>query len=224
MSKLSIFVDESGDFGPYEKHAPYYIIAMVFHDQSDDLTSDMKKLDRELQYMGYYHHVVHTEPLIRREEDYKNLSPNERRSIFTKLFYFFKRCMIKYKTFIFIKRDYEDTEMMEAKMVREMARFLKEHLTYFQAFEEIVLYYDNGQNELSKILHAVFTKELPKCKVRKVLSCNYKLFQVADLVCTLELLKVKMETKELSRSEQLIFHNKKALKKDFLKGLKEKEF
>ena len=28
MSELSIFIDESGDFGPYEYHSPYYIISM----------------------------------------------------------------------------------------------------------------------------------------------------------------------------------------------------
>lgn len=30
MADLSIFIDESGDFGPYEHHAPYYLIALVF--------------------------------------------------------------------------------------------------------------------------------------------------------------------------------------------------
>lgn len=29
MSRLSVFIDESGDFGSYEHHAPYYIITLV---------------------------------------------------------------------------------------------------------------------------------------------------------------------------------------------------
>ena len=33
MKELSIFIDESGDFGPYAKHSPYYLVTMVFHDQ-----------------------------------------------------------------------------------------------------------------------------------------------------------------------------------------------
>ena len=32
MKELSIFVDESGDFGEYDYHSPYYIILMVLHD------------------------------------------------------------------------------------------------------------------------------------------------------------------------------------------------
>ena len=32
MKELSIFIDESGDFGSYEPHSPFYIITMVFHE------------------------------------------------------------------------------------------------------------------------------------------------------------------------------------------------
>lgn len=38
MSELSVFIDESGDFGSYEHHAPYYIITLVFHNQSSDIS------------------------------------------------------------------------------------------------------------------------------------------------------------------------------------------
>ena len=30
MRELSVFIDESGDFGSYEPHCPFYIITMVF--------------------------------------------------------------------------------------------------------------------------------------------------------------------------------------------------
>ncbi|WP_448902847.1 hypothetical protein [Eubacterium sp.] len=33
MKELSVFVDASGDFGEYDYKSPYYIIAMVFHNQ-----------------------------------------------------------------------------------------------------------------------------------------------------------------------------------------------
>lgn len=37
LKELSIFIDESGDFGEYDHHSPYYIITMVFHDQQEDI-------------------------------------------------------------------------------------------------------------------------------------------------------------------------------------------
>lgn len=35
---LSVFIDESGDFGPYEAHSPYYLVAMVLHNQDIDIS------------------------------------------------------------------------------------------------------------------------------------------------------------------------------------------
>lgn len=224
MKKLSIFVDESGDFGEYKSHSPYYIVTMVLHDQSKDIRSEIQKLDSELEDLGYKNHVVHTEPLIRREEDYQNLSPNERRSIFTKLYYFTFKCKIQYKSFTFHKKEFENVFKLEGRMAREISLFIRENLTYFQSFEKIILYYDNGQHELNRILNTVLATELADYDVRKVLPCDYKLFQAADLICTLELLRLKSESKNLTRSELLIFHSKRELKKDFLKGIQQKIF
>ena len=78
MKELSIFVDESGDFGDYKKHSPYYAVTMVFHDQSVDISRQINLLDDSLKHMGYEGIAVHTEPLIRREELFTNLEPNER--------------------------------------------------------------------------------------------------------------------------------------------------
>lgn len=43
MKELSIFVDESGDFGEYDHHSPFYIISMVLHDH---ITITLRKLLR----------------------------------------------------------------------------------------------------------------------------------------------------------------------------------
>lgn len=126
MNTLSIFVDESGDFGAFEKHTPYYIITMVFHDQTTDLIEPIKHLNMELAHLGYPNHAVHTEPLIRRETDYKHIPPNDRRAIFTKLFYFVVKCDIKYKTFLFHKREFSNTFKLESKMAKELSQFIRE--------------------------------------------------------------------------------------------------
>ncbi|MBE5853390.1 MAG: hypothetical protein E7299_10665 [Lachnospiraceae bacterium] len=108
MKTLSIFVDESGDFGAYEKHSPYYIVTMVFHDQTIDISDHISTLDNALKQIGYGNkQAVHTEPLIRREKPYQFFQPNERRAIFSKLYYFTLNSGIKYKSFIFhTKKDF----------------------------------------------------------------------------------------------------------------------
>jgi len=225
MKELSIFVDESGDFGRYTKYAPYYIITMVFHDQARDISEDIGKLDKALINLNYTNgQAVHTAPLIRREYPYQVYSPNERRAIFAKLFYFTLNCDIRYKTFVFKKNEYEDIFKLEARMARDISSFIRNNLEYFQQFGKIILYYDNGQHELNRILNTVLATELSDYDVRKVMPSDYRLFQVADLICTLELLEHKIQNQELSNSELLIFHSKRDLKKDFLKGIHKKEF
>ena len=41
MGKLSIFVDESGDFGAYSVRSAYYIVSMIFHEQDNGLLPNM---------------------------------------------------------------------------------------------------------------------------------------------------------------------------------------
>ena len=225
MRGLSIFVDESGDFGCYERHAPYYIVTMVLHDQRIDISEAIRRLDESLAYLGYAGgQAIHTEPLIRRENPYQNYRPNERRAIFSRLYYFTLNCDIRYKSFIFKKSEYRDIFKLEARMAREISGFIRENLPYFQSFEKVILYYDNGQHELNRILNTVLATELADYDVRRVQPNDYKLFQVADLICTLELLEQKMNDKQMSKSELLLFHSKRDLKKDFLKGIHKKEF
>ena len=48
MKELSVFVDESGSFGPYQTHSPYYIVTLLLHDQSKDITDDISLFTRKL--------------------------------------------------------------------------------------------------------------------------------------------------------------------------------
>lgn len=225
MKELSIFVDESGDFGEYQKHSPYYIVTMVFHDQSFNLNNNITTLNYSLKQLGYGDgQAIHTEPLIRREKPYQFFQPNERRSIFSKLYYFALGCNIHYKSFIFQKNQFENISQFESRMFQDLSRFFQENHSYFMRYEKIILYYDNGQYQLTKILSNVLSTQLTNYEIRRVIPSDYRLFQVADLICTLELLNKKIENGPLSNSEEKIFHSKRDLKKDFLNGIKKKQY
>lgn len=224
MQNLSIFVDESGDFGDYQAHSPYYIVTMVIHEQGKDIYPQIERLNRALNYMNLPNHTIHTEPLIRREQNYANMSPNARRRIFSLLYQFVLNCDIRYKTFIFNKKEYDSVLKLQGAMGREMDLFFKDNLAYFQSFSEVVLYYDNGQRELNNLLNVLLATNFASYEVRKVMPNEYKLFQVADLICTVELLNRKMQAQEFTRSEELIFHTKRDFKKDFLRGIRLKAF
>lgn len=224
MNKLSIFVDESGDFGKYSKHSPFYVLTMVFHDQNVDLSRQIDMLNEALKNKGYENTAIHTEPLIRREEIYTNVEPNERRELFTKLYYFLLHSDITYKTFLYEKSHYEDDIQLQTRMAKDFSFFLRNHLDYFLSFDKVIVYYDNGQRQITKMLKAVLATELAEFEMRKVHPVNYRLFQAADLLCTLALLQERYDSNSLTRSDILLFHSRNDLRKDFLKRIKDKEF
>ena len=213
---LSIFCDESGDMGNYSKHSPYYLITLVFHDQSIDLTDKITQLDKNLDYFGYSNHLIHTGPLIRREEPFKNMDNNDRKTLLTRLYYFMIKSEISYKTFIYKKYEFDDIFKLESKMNKDITSFINAQ-KLFKEFDNFILYYDYGQHSITRIMNLIMSNCFSKHEIRKINPYDYKLFQVADLVCTLELINEKIKTRELTKSEKYIFHSKSDFKKDFYK-------
>ncbi len=192
MNKLSIFVDESGDFGAYESHAPFYLFTLVLHNQSNSIEEPLKILSSKLRDAGFdTKHCFHAGPIIRREEDYRELSITERRRLLNYILTFAKNCEISYMTFSVEKKHMDDSLALTVALTKQLSAFIREEYAFFAQFDDIIVYYDNGQVELNKLLASVFAVMLPQVEFRKVLPTNYRLFQVADLFCTIELIKLK---------------------------------
>lgn len=224
MKELSVFVDESGDFGEYRNHSPYYIITMIFHEQEHSVESAVYKLDEEFRNMNIGGHCVHMGPLLRREEDYKYMGIKERQRILNKTMAFVRSVDIKHKSFFIEKKHIQSREDATDKLSKEIDSFIRENYQIFSAYDVIKIYYDNGQVEVNKIISSVFNNLLKNVEFRKVIPSEYKLFQVADLCCTFELLRIKLKYKDLSKSEQRFFGDKRNLQKNYLKHITKKEF
>lgn len=224
MKELSIFIDESGDFGDYSYHSPYYIITMVFHNQDIDIQNHILHLNTELSFLGLNNLCIHTGPIIRKEEIYKNMTIIERRQIFNKMMAFIRKLDIKYKSFFVEKKHIENSVEAVGNLSKQISQFLRNHYEDFLKFDEVKIYYDNGQVEVSKILSSVFNALLQNPVFRKVMPANYKLFQVADFICTMTLIKLKIQNNTFSKSEMNFFGNIRDLKRNYIKQLDKKEW
>ena len=114
-------------------------------------------------------------------------------------------------------------------MSKIIARFIREHYELFLSFDNVKVYYDNGQVEVNKILAAVFSTLLDNVEFRKVMPSDYRLFQVADIVCTLKLTELKLtelklDNHMLSKSEEKFFESDRVLRKNYLKPIANKRF
>ena len=223
MKELSIFVDESGDFGEYNYHAPYYIISMVLHDQTINITHDLKILETELRNIGWPNHCVHAGPVIRSEEEYRGCSLLDRQKILMKMMTFIRHIDVQFKSLYIEKKHIQDTIEATGKLSKQLAAFIRNNYEFFCSYDTVKIYYDNGQIEVTRILSSVFNALLENVEFRKVLPADYRLFQVADLICTLKLSELKMTNHLLSKSEIYFFNDQRTLRKNYLKPLARKE-
>jgi len=219
---LNIAIDESGDFGEYQKHSPYYFVAMLFHDDQNDINHAAKLLDNQIINLGYDIHAIHTGPIIRREDRYKNLSIDERKKLLNALIHFNRRIDIMYNVLYIEKKECADIIEVITKLSKKIHLFVKKHEEFFHRFDEVNVYYDNGQIELTRILTSTLSVLLPNVTFHRVKPFEYKLSQLIDMYCSLELTALKFEKKIPSQSELEVFHNYRTFKQDYLKKIRKK--
>jgi hypothetical protein len=158
MKELSIFVDESGTFGPYEYHSQFYLVTLVFHDQSLDITENIKHLNSNIFDSGIPNHTIHAGPLIRREYEYDRYSLLERKRIFNFLYNFVRTIDIKYHTIVVAKKHLAEDIDLVISISRKLSSFLHSHMEMLIKYDRIVVYYDYGQRELTHILAQVLSR------------------------------------------------------------------
>ena len=151
---LSFFIDESGDFGPYEAHAPYYLVSMILHNQSTDVSENIKLFDSHLLNLGYQNHAIHTGPLIRRESVYSNDLVEDRKRLFNALFNFARKLDFQYSCIKVKKSECLDVITMTSKVSKALADVLR-------------------SNELIKSLSTMITDKLNSLKFSHRYSVHY---------------------------------------------------
>lgn len=202
MKELSVFIDESGDFGEIKERPAYYLVTFVFHNQDNGIEGQVSKLEESIRGSGFDVEYIHTDPVIRREEVFARYSIDERRKLLYKMLNFVNGCPISYLTVIVDRREAADKIALSGKLAKAINRAMSEHMGYFSDFDKIIVYYDNGQVELSTILNAVFSIQFSNVEFRKAQPQKYRLLQAADFICSMELLRIKRNEKRLSKSEE----------------------
>ena len=222
MKELSIFIDESGDFGEAKERPAYYLVTFVFHNQDNSIEEQVSKLEESVRSSGFDVEYIHTGPVIRREEVFAKYSIDERRKLLYKMLNFVKGCPISHFTVVVDRREATNKVALSGKLAKAINRVMSERIEFFFDFDKIIVYYDNGQTELSAILNAVFSIQFSNVEFRKAEPQKYRLLQAADFICSMELLRIKRDEKRLSKSEEHFFYKPQELKKTFLKIVKKK--
>jgi len=227
--EISVFVDESGSFAPEsaDPASRYYLLCFVAHDQEADISAEVTKLEDELEMLGLgREHCVHAGPLIRREDDYEHMTREERRSIFQRMLIFARSAEVSYKCFAVDKHQNSKETAIHDVLLQSVVEFLIARRGEFESYDKLKVYYDNGQSQVLSLLKEAFAIYASKTEfVPAVKPENYRLFQAADLACTLALVRAKLGSEgRMSLSENAFFGGEKQLRKGYLKPIERKEW
>ena len=199
MKELSLLIDESGDFGETRDVRDYYLVTFVFHDQSKNISAEIQKLEESMRLLKHSIEYIHTGPIIRKEDIFESYPLDERRRMIYTIFNFAMKCPVQYYTIAIKRKEASDRVQLSGKLGKAINQMLTDHREFIDSFDKVIVYYDGGQKELSSILNAIFSFQLSSVEFRKADPREYKLLQVADFFCSIELLKIKREESRLSR-------------------------
>ena len=224
---LSIFVDESGNFGDAHDQARYCIVTLVLHDQRQDVSLALQELDRANEDLGLDSETFqfHTMPLIRQDDEYAAMSRRMRGRILDRMLTFVRRVDFRYCCFCVDTNFVNSAEQIFSKLKQQMTDFMLANRKEFESIGRIKVYYDAGQKSVSRLLEETIGR-LFACPVdfaQGARQGRYKMLQVADLICATELINRRLEDGQpFPLAEKRFFGGARDFKRNLLKKIRQK--
>ena len=103
---------------------------MIFHNQDDDISSELQFLIKRLSDINCDVPFIHTVPLIRQDEPFANLSGSERKKIFRVFARFVELLPINYMSFQVTKTFYQGNKQIEEAFEQQIKNFIEERLEF----------------------------------------------------------------------------------------------
>lgn len=157
-------------------------------------------------------------------DDFEYMDFETRKSYLTLFFISVQKLPITYQTFLYKRKEVGDSTRLAIKMKRDIITLLFDNLEFFQSYDKVKIYYDNGQEIVAHALRGAVEYALSKESVlfRKTNAADFMLAQAADMLCTLELTAEKYRNKEATRTDIKMFGNAHAFKNNYMKAIKRK--
>lgn len=183
---------------------------------------ELSKLNERLERIGYTN-MIHMADLIMRREDYRNFDIAKRKSIFNAIYNFSRKIPVKYQSIIIDKKYTGSVRVLRQQLSSAINNMIKEHEDYFERFDEIVMYYDNGQETLAIILDSIFLRFEGFQHRIEFDHKEKRLFQVSDMLTYIDKYDYKYKHKMgFTKSEKYFFTTVDIRK--ILKELNKKRF
>ena len=223
QERLNLHIDETGS---QDLSEGLYLVAVVLHEHADDVEKAIGAYEERLRLAGLPDVPFHGKDLLHGNENYKKVAMADRKRLLTQFARFVRSLPIKYFTLQYDKRETRGRGALEARIRRDLASLVFDHLAYFQKFDSISVYYDDGQAALSVALHDALEFVLASnvANFRDADHSARRLLQVADYLCTVERASAAYDSGRQTRTQTRFFGKRRSFMQSYAKQLTRKRF
>lgn len=221
--RLNLHIDESGNQDLSEGR---YLVSVVLHDHSEDIADVIGRYEARLAESGLPDVPFHGKDLLHGNEDYRAVSPGNRKRLLTQFARFARELPIAFFVLRYSISTVHDRNELEVRIRRDLAEIVFDNLAYFQRFDSIAVYYDNGQGAVSVALHDALDFVLAKnvADYRKADPAARRLLQVADYICTIARVADDYDANRQTPTHERFFGTRRNFMQSFKKQLSRKRF
>lgn len=216
MRELSIFIDESGDIGDCSE---YYLVTFILHDQSTDISEGIDKYRKALGNASLPEKTFLFAPVLRGHKQYENLDIETRKGYLIRFHILVEKMPFHYFALSYRKSEHVTVSALAESIEKNLIRFLQDHLAYFQKFDKVKVYYDNGQRVVTHAVHRAVRACLAQSAAvyREALPRDYYLSQIADYVCGIELAALRYEKHVDNPTDHRFFGDRRNFSRNYLR-------
>ena len=221
LREASIFLDESGSDGMRDR---FYLLTLVVHDQGNDIRPDIALYEQSLQAKGLPDIPFHASPLLNGHGRYEGMDLAARKRLLSSFRVFYRHAPVRHHCIKLKTAEYASVEALAAAMRKHIVDFVFGRLSYFQEFDIVKVYYDDGQRSIADAVHKALDYALSKQSViyRETSAEDYRIAQIADYICTMELTALKYRAKTSTATDEKFFGSWSQFKKGIKKEMDKK--
>lgn len=223
QERLNLHVDEAGS---QDLSEGLYLVAVVLHEHNADIEEPIRAYEERLKLAGLDDVPFHGKDLLHGNESYKAISVGDRKRLLTQFAHLARSLPVTYFVLRYDKRETHSRRELEARIRRDLAALVFDHLDYFQRFGSISVYYDDGQKTLSIALHDALEYVLASnvADFREANHSARRLLQMADYICTVERARIAYDSKTQTKTQERFFGNRRNFMQSYMKQLVRKSF
>lgn len=221
--RLNLHIDETGT---QDLSEGLYLVAVVLHDHSEDVMTPIEDYEDYLAVAGLRDVPFHGKDLLHGNEGYRSVSACGRKRLLTQFARLVRKLPFRYFVLRYDISSTHNRNELEARIRRDLATLIYEHLDFFQAYDTISVYYDNGQGAVSAALHDALDFVLAKnvADYRDADHSARRLLQLADYVCTVERAAIAYDSGRQTKTQERFFGTRRNFMQSFMKQLSRKRF